>query len=159
MKKIYCNIHFMQHNFVFQLTFYPFQDKIKQLPLTMCNQIQYGYAPDGKPFWYSFKIQLLIQFRYTPDPEAILILIQRRLQVRSRHGRQSVVRLTNYISTSILGWHLQAHLQHLSIIPLNGIFKPVPYTINHHITKCKFLGTLVTNYLPSSSHDWRDMPI
>ena len=37
IKHIYCIIHFMQHNFVFQLTFYPFQDKINKLPLTVYN--------------------------------------------------------------------------------------------------------------------------
>ena len=72
IKHICCIIHFMQHNFVFQLTFYPFQDKINKLPLRICYQIQ---------------------FRYSLDTDAILLFIQIHLsdivQIRSRHGCHS----------------------------------------------------------------------
>ena len=126
----------MQHNFVFQLTFYPFQDKINsyywkcskvsdtvqihsrhgsysdtyldfksrynidtlqtRMPFWHLFRFQvqirsryrchfdtysdfkFRYSSDTLqkrlPFWCSFKIQ--IQFRYTPDPDAILIFIQ-----------------------------------------------------------------------------------
>ena len=40
--------------------------------------------------WYSFRFNFQIQFRYAPDTNAILILIQNQLsdtvQIRSRHG-------------------------------------------------------------------------
>ena len=101
IKHIYCIIHFMQHNFVFQLTFCPFQDKINKLPLTACNhdtvQIHSGrgshsvahsdsdfrYSSDTlqirMPFWYSFRFNFQIQFRYAPNTDVILILIQIQL--------------------------------------------------------------------------------
>ena len=41
---IYCIIHFMQHNFVFQLIFYPFQDKINKLQLQLLKTV-YGRFP------------------------------------------------------------------------------------------------------------------
>ena len=41
---IYCIIHFMQHNFVFQLIFYPFQDKIDKLRLL---KTVYGFSRYG----------------------------------------------------------------------------------------------------------------
>ena len=60
-----------------------------------------------KPFCYSFRFSLQIQLRYVPDTDTILIL-------------------TTYNSTNILGWHLQAHLQQDSITSPNGIFKHIP---------------------------------
>ena len=43
-----------------------------------------------KPFWCSFRYNFQIQFRYAPDTDAILILIQVQLldtvQIRPRHG-------------------------------------------------------------------------
>ena len=65
-----------------------------------------------KPFWYSYRINLLIIFKYTLNTDAILMF---------KH--------TNYISTSILGWHLQAHLQQDSTTSPKGIYKPIPNKI------------------------------
>ena len=92
------------------------------------------------PLWYSFRSQhsdtvqirsrhgchfvthsnfnFKIHSRYAPDTAAILSLIQ--------------ISISRYGSTIISRWHLQAHLQQLSIILPNGIFKPIPSTINHH---------------------------
>ena len=94
--------------------------------------------------------------------DSILILIQTQLsdtvQIRSRHRHYSDTHLVlayRYNPAIIFGWHLQAHLQQRSLTSPNGIFKPIPYTINYHILECKFLGTLVSNHLPPSSHEWR----
>ena len=38
--------------------------------------------------------------------------------------------LVHFLSTVTLGWHLQAHLRQLSLISSNGIFKPIPDTID-----------------------------
>ena len=38
------------------------------------------------PLWYSFIFKLLIQFRYTPDTNAILIIIQYNLQIQFRYA-------------------------------------------------------------------------
>ena len=119
----------MQHNFVFQLTFYPFQDKINKLPSIICNldtiqihsrhgchsdtysdsssdmvQIRsrhechpdthsdsaFRYSSDTrqirmpscsdmlqirKSFCYSFRSLIQIQYGYTPDTDAIPLLI------------------------------------------------------------------------------------
>ena len=84
----------MYHNFVFQLTFYPFQDKINSYRLTTCNhdivQIysrhvshsvthsnsSFRYNTDTLQTWKSFCYLFNIQYRYTPDTEVILSLIQ-----------------------------------------------------------------------------------
>ena len=82
----------MQHNFVFKLTFYPFQDKINKLPLIHMPSI---YSLDTLqtrwPFYYSFRFTFQIQFRYAPNTDAILILIHIfTVQIRSRQGFHSV---------------------------------------------------------------------
>ena len=78
-------------------------------------------------------------FRYAPDTDAILILIQIQssdtVQIHYKHGRHSdtySVSAYRHGSTFISGWHLQAHLQQLSIISPNGIFKLIPYKPIHH---------------------------
>ena len=85
----------MQYNFVFQLTFYPFQDKINKLPFTVYNHdtvqihsrrgshsvansdTDFRYRLDTrqtrKPFYFSFR------FNY-----------QLQVQIHSRHGGHSV---------------------------------------------------------------------
>ena len=72
IKHIYCIIHFMQHNFVFQLTFYPFRIRLTATA-KQCT--------------------IKIQFRYAPDTDAILLLIQIQspdtAQIRSRRGYHS----------------------------------------------------------------------
>ena len=125
----------MQHNFMVQLTFYPFQDKIDELPLTICNYdtvhicSRYGCHPDTHsdsdstystdtlqtrmPSWYSFKINFQIQFRYAPDTDAILILIQRQLSD----------------TLQIWSWFGCHYVTHSNIVqiqsPLDGIYKPI----------------------------------
>ena len=67
----------MQHNFIFQLTFYPFQDKINKLPLIICFLIQFRYAPNPEAILIFIQISTAdtVQIRSRPDPEAVLILI------------------------------------------------------------------------------------
>ena len=83
----------MQHDFIFQLTFYPFQDKIKRLSLTI-SQIQYKYTPN------TTVILLLIQtsaIRYRLDtlqtrrPFYLSFRFNYQLQVQicSKHGCHS----------------------------------------------------------------------
>ena len=84
----------MQHNFVFQLTFYPFQDKINNYYLTVYNHdIVQIHSRQGSHFVsHSDTVQIRsrygchsvthsnsdfqIQFGYATDTDAILILIQ-----------------------------------------------------------------------------------
>ena len=104
-----------------------------------------------KPFWYSFRFQPQIHSRHGShsDTHSDFNLID-TAQIRSRHISHSnthsdftlliqfgyilntetvlIFKHTNYISTSILGWHLQAHLQQDSITSPNAIFKPIPST-------------------------------
>ena len=119
-----------------------------------------------------------IQYIYTPDTTVILIFIQESnivtARIRSRNGRPSFAHTNpNTVTTQIrfkYGYQSGDHSPDFQqtildgifkpisskILPSpNGIFKPIPYIINHYITKCKFLGTLVFNHLPPSSHEWR----
>ena len=107
IKQIHCIIHFMQHNFVFQLTFYSlrftFQIYSKYAPDTEAILILIQFLNSDKvrirsrhgchPDTYSI-FKVMIQFRYAPDTEAILLLIQIQLQdtvqIRSIHGCYSI---------------------------------------------------------------------
>ena len=58
------------------------------------SDLAFRYSSDmlqtRMPSWYSFKDNFQIQFRYAPDTDAILLLIQRKLsdtvQIRTRYG-------------------------------------------------------------------------
>ena len=65
----------MQHNFVFQITFYPFQDKINKLPI--CNhENNLERLQTRILFNCLFRLKSQKQFIDAPDTDAILLLIQ-----------------------------------------------------------------------------------
>ena len=68
----------MQHNFVFQLTFYLFQDKIKKLSLTIIqnSDIIQIHSRHGSHSDIHSKFKYIYSLRYTSDTTVILILIQ-----------------------------------------------------------------------------------
>ena len=69
-------MHFMQHNFVFQLTFYPFQDKINKLPLTAYNHDTVQIHSRRRSHYISHSDSTIsFKYGYTPDTEVILLLI------------------------------------------------------------------------------------
>ena len=102
----------MQHNFVFQLTFYPFHDNINSYRLTKCNHdtvqihsrheghsathsdFKFRYARDTDAILALIQIRIQIQYIYASDTEAILLLIQIQLsytiQIHSRHKIHSI---------------------------------------------------------------------
>ena len=61
----------MQHNFVFQLTFYPFQDKINKLPI-----YNHENSLEMLQIRMLFYCLFIKQLRDAPDTDAILLLIQ-----------------------------------------------------------------------------------
>ena len=103
----------MQHNFVFQLTFYPFQDKIKRL-LSTIFLIQYGYTQDTavillliqtsairyrldtlqtwRPFYPSFRFNYQPQSSDTLQTRMPFLPLHQKFDYPrcSRHGSHSV---------------------------------------------------------------------
>ena len=78
----------MQHNFVFQLIFYPSQDKFSRFQTSRISENKFTDSPNTDA---NLLLIQTPQLRDVPDTNTFLI---------------PILSPTTYSSTNILGWHL-----------------------------------------------------